>query len=248
MLSEPDWAPDSISAIPDTSFLPRIINYCDESALELSCRFKASEKSHVTALTIGDKADESFGKTLLALGIDDAVILDTKDNPNLELSSEFCAEQISRYIKDNNNFDLIITGEMSGDHNQAKVPYLLSESLHLPCISKVLDLKPCDEKHIYVSFIRDKNIIHGKLTLPCVLSVSNSAKASLHVPTLLDRMKAKEKNVRIINTYSSHKKNSPALLGTKTIIQSRDPVQIDGSDAQKAVDRIMRYINEWKTT
>ena len=245
ILSESDWASGNISGLPDTSFLPRIINPCDASALELSCRFKDKSKCHTSALTIGGRENDALCRTVQALDYDLTVRLELSNNVNTAMSAETCADLINDFISKNGNYDIIATGEMSGDTNQAKVPFLLAEHLHIKCIGKVIEYTPYDEKRIIVKYICDEDIITAMVRLPCILSVSISSDVCLRIPTLRSRINAKKRNNFQIETGYAFPSHPVRFLEAESLSQSRDPVFIDGSDPEHAAREMYRYYYEW---
>src|SRR6202142_1724227 len=140
-----------ISHVPDTTakinFTPDnkefvsagvtfIINPYDEIALARALELTDGGKGTVTVITVGDVSVEPTIRKALAIGATDAVRVNA--NPR---DGYFVAKQIANYAK-SQNFDMILCGRESIDHNGSGVSGMTAELLDIPGIlfAKKLDV------------------------------------------------------------------------------------------------------------
>lgn len=131
-----------ISNVPDTTakinFTPDnkefvtagvtfILNPYDEIALSKAVDL-ASSGGTITVLTVGDASTEPTIRKALAIGATDAVRINAQPR-----DSYFVARQIAEYVR-KNQYDMILCGRESADHNGSTVPAMVAEMLDLPCV------------------------------------------------------------------------------------------------------------------
>lgn len=254
LLSEDDWISDSQSGCIDTCYLKQILNCYDESALELSCRLRdactASEIScECTAVTVADQKARSFLERMAALGFTGTDLIQLDENTLTEhLTSERTAGLLYSYIKNQQDFDFILTGAQSGDGSQGKVPFLLAEYLGIRCISNVIGICPISENSIFVTSRRDAVICEETVTSPALLVIGNIAGTFLRVPTLRQRMQSKGQEIHIYpesGLVSSVPDDTVRLLSIEPVLQQRDSEVFEDSDPSKAARVLFDYYKKW---
>jgi electron transfer flavoprotein beta subunit len=141
-----------ISHVPDTTakinFTPDnkdfisqgvtfIINPYDEIALARAIELTDGGKGTVTGINVGDASTEPTLRKALAIGATDAIRVNAAPR-----DAFFVATQIAAVAKQN-NYDIILCGRESSDHNSASVPSMLAEMLGIPAVSsaKKLDVE-----------------------------------------------------------------------------------------------------------
>ena len=90
-LSEKDWVWDNRHFV-DTSFVRRIFNCFDESALEMALKLLGAKKDlsdtlELTALTVDNQQADLFLKHLIAVGYDHAVRIECRKKHCLRFNS-----------------------------------------------------------------------------------------------------------------------------------------------------------------
>lgn len=265
VLSEKEWIEGCKTGAMDFSYIRKTVNCFDESALELACRFRDMGEENTTALTavtIGDKTDESALRTLAALGFVHVARIDTgTENGTENLTSEETANALVSWIKRQANpalsmpFDLIITGQRSGDWNQAKVPMLIADQLGIRCLSNVTGFIPSDDKGAVVRWLMDDAVCSAYIEYPAVMSIGDVSGAFLRVPTLRQRMKSKQQPVDISMVCTDYldedqKTSVPSirpvdLIAMEPLVESRDAVIIDNTSVDEASDTMLSYFREW---
>ncbi len=122
----------------DTTGVQWVINPWDELTLTRALELKDDPSAGITKVTIahvGTAASEPTIRKALAIGADDAVRIDAE--PGDAWSVAF---QLSEVIR-KENFDIILCGIESSDHNGSLVGGMISEFLEIPSVSAVSGLK-----------------------------------------------------------------------------------------------------------
>jgi electron transfer flavoprotein beta subunit len=123
--------------IDDRSVL-RIVNPCDEHAVEEAIRLKEKNGGEVTVVTVGGQTAPKALQHCLAMGADHALWV---SDPHLEnADGHSYALVLSRVLK-SMEYDLILCGRESIDDKASQVPARLAERLDLPQVNLVSSLK-----------------------------------------------------------------------------------------------------------
>lgn len=114
----------------DESGIKWVVNPYDEFAIEEALRIKeAKGNAQVVVLGVGPKARVTEAlRTGLAMGADEAVVVDT----NEALDPRVAALALARAIAKQGQVDLVLTGKLAIDDNASSVPQMLAEHLKLP--------------------------------------------------------------------------------------------------------------------
>ncbi|MCB0351322.1 MAG: electron transfer flavoprotein beta subunit/FixA family protein, partial [Bdellovibrionales bacterium] len=114
----------------DPTGIKWVVNPYDEHAIEESIKLRdANPGSTITAFTIGLKPRASeVLRTALAMGVDEAVAV---DSPNY-LDASLTAKALAGAIKKEGAFDLVLTGKLAIDDNAASVSQMLANELSVP--------------------------------------------------------------------------------------------------------------------
>ncbi|KUO94997.1 electron transfer flavoprotein subunit beta/FixA family protein [Ferroacidibacillus organovorans] len=113
-----------------------VINPYDEYAIEEALKIKEATDGNVTIVTIGPARVEEAVRTALAMGADDAVIV---DDP-AAFGDEFTVAEVLAAVIKTHPFDLILTGNQAVDDGSAQVAVRLAERLDLPHVSTITKL------------------------------------------------------------------------------------------------------------
>ena len=253
VLSEKEWTEGCAAGSVDFSYIRKAINSFDESALELACRFRdlAEDKdTFLSAVTIGDRTNETALRTLAALGFGRSVRIDARTE---SLTSESAADILTGWIKEQASktdssypFDLIITGQRSGDWNQAKMPMLIAGQLGFKCFTNVTAFAPVDDKGAMITWLTDDAVCTAYVAYPAVLSVGDVSGAFLRVPTLRQRMDSKKQEIEILTADpAGEADNGVRLIDMEAVTERREAVVIDGTDADAASDSMLLFFTGW---
>lgn len=189
VLNEDDWKYfDNINKL-DFSGVNRIIEPQDESALELSLRNKKkSDHVFLAAVIAASEEGDIPLKTLLALGYDKVYRIEDMD---------IKVDVLKKIICENNGFDLLVTGAYSSIIGYRHFPIVLSENINTPIYTNVVDFQ-IKSNEIKLTRKNDTNTISQTIDFPAILTVGDVASCFLHVPTLMQRAKTKDKDIEIV--------------------------------------------------
>ena len=116
-----------------------IINPYDEYAVEEAIVQRDKHGGNVTVITIGDEDSEKQLRTALAMGADDAVLINTEDD--LEEGDQFTTVKILETFFAEKEVDLILAGNVAIDEASGQVGPRLAERLNIPFVTTIVDLE-----------------------------------------------------------------------------------------------------------
>jgi electron transfer flavoprotein beta subunit len=166
-----------------------IINPYDEYAVEEAVQLKETFGGEITAITVGNAEGERELRTALAMGCDKAVLINTEDD--IKDGDQYTTAKIlSAYFKEN-EFDLILGGNVAIDEGSGQVGPRLAELLHIPYVTTITKI---DVEGETVSIERD---VEGdveviKTSLPLLVTAQQGLNEPRY-PSLPGIMKAKKK-------------------------------------------------------
>ena len=230
----------------DTDYLPRIISFQDESALELMlrCADRAPEglRPELEALTLGDRRCDPFLKNLYALGFARAMRIEGAADT---ICPEDAAAELAAVCRDRMP-DLIVTGCQSADGGSGLVPLFLAEALGVPCVTQVLDFSLLPDGRVEVRHQMDEGIATRRVSTPCVLAVGNAACTYLRFPTLKAKLSLGRQPATVLPPVGAATQESLALRSLRGPDRKRAGVVIEGDTAEERVRRFLaRYGKEW---
>jgi electron transfer flavoprotein beta subunit len=171
-----------------------VMNPYDEFAVEEAIKLKESGKAaNVTVLSLGPKARvvESL-RTALAMGADDAVVIDAPDN----LDPSATAKALAAAIKaEGGDYRFVLTGKLAIDDNAASVGQMIAENLAIPHATVISKLETADSNGTVEREIEGGAREILQLQLPAVIA----ANKGLNMPryaSLPGIMKAKKKVIK----------------------------------------------------
>ena len=135
MLAEKEWQAAQGNSGPDVSLLRSLLGADEQAAAALLlAQRKNGTSMSLTALSMGDERALHWLRYLMALGFEDAVLLETA--ADLRFAPEFVARHIAEW-QYQNPLELIITGCQSSEGQNGQTPFLLAEMLGWPCFTQV---------------------------------------------------------------------------------------------------------------
>jgi electron transfer flavoprotein beta subunit len=177
----------------DTTGIKWIISSYDEYAIEAALQLKtAHANSTTTVYTAGPKsrAPEAL-RTALAMGIDEAVVIDAPDDADNFL----VATALAAAIQKDGCADLILTGKLALDDNSSAVSQMLAEFLKIPHVTVVSKLTTTE-----ASATAERETEGGtkeifELSLPAVIGATKGLNTPRYA-SLPGIMKAKKKVIK----------------------------------------------------
>jgi len=217
----------------DNSGVKYILNPYDEYAVEEGLRLREKNGGIVTAVTVGNDTGKEILRTVLAMGVDKAMIVKTDSL----YDSFFVANNLAEVAKSLNP-DIILLGKQSIDFDSLQVPSILAELLGLPSVSVVtgLTIEGTDVK-------AEREIEGGKevveTSLPCIISTQKGLNDPRY-PKLPDIMKAKSKPIEEINAIESEPRIS--VIGME--IPSKKRLGKILTDSDEDINELVKLLHE----
>lgn len=163
----------------------------DEFAVEEALRFK-EKNAGATVTVVGagpDRVADSL-RTALAMGCDEAILVDVPANSDSFLT----AKALTKAIEKNGAPHIIFTGKQAIDDDAAQVTQAMAEFLNLPAVTVVL-------KAEYGATIKASREVEGgvleqyEVPTPCVLAAQKGMNEPRYA-SLPNIMKAKKKEIK----------------------------------------------------
>ncbi|MDA3788449.1 MAG: hypothetical protein PF503_08150 [Desulfobacula sp.] len=255
-LSDKDWEWDERHFV-DMSFVRRVFNCFDESALETVLKLSrqlenVSDTVELTALTVDDGQGDLFLKHLMAVGYDHAVRICCNNRLDLRFNPLVISHLISRYIKQEGQ-KLVVLGMQGGEGDNGQTGFLVAEQLGWPCIREVIEVVMAESSDCLKVFSRiDGAILKQTIKLPMVLIMGHSLNSPyLRVPTLKQKLNAKKKQLTIVSNIELGLDNDALLNKDKTLMDlhgqkpGKSCVFLEGKTAQEQAQRLYdQYLKE----
>jgi len=195
--------PDTTSKINftdnDTKFdengIQFVINPHDEFGLTKAMQLKEKLGGEVVVLHVGTAKSDSVIRKVLAIGADRAVRIDADPK-----DSYYTAVQIADYLKNNNDFDLVIAGKESLDYNGGMVHGLVATMTGLKFVNAVigLDIKEGGSAEVTREIDGGKEVL--EVSLPLIIGGQKGLvkEEELRIPNMRGIMMARKKPLEVI--------------------------------------------------
>lgn len=174
-----------------------IINPHDESAIEVALKLVETHGGTVTVVALGPKRVEKALREGMAMGADRAIHLGCGHMPH---DAHVVAHALMPALEAE-EFDLVLTGQVSVDSGSGQVPQRLGVLLNWPVVTAVEELEFSGET------IRAGRPVEGgreiyKLELPAVVGI-NRRIGEPRYPSFRNIMKAKRKPIAVLEATLS---------------------------------------------
>jgi electron transfer flavoprotein beta subunit len=211
-----------------------VMNRFDGFALEEALRIREElPDTRIDVVSVGPDRAEAVLRRSLGMGADNGIhILTGSDG---YLSPFATATWIAAYARAH-NYDLILTGIMSGDDMNGQVGPLIAEMLHLPCATSVIFRRMLPESgRIYVEREMEGGLRDAlEIRLPALLTLQSGINQPRY-PSLSKMLRANRHSLDIIPSDSLE---SPSIA--LSIMQTTLPKKIraglilEGTPGEKA--------------
>ena len=171
----------------DRKGVTMIINPYDEFAVEEALKIVEKEGGSVTVVTVGDSGAQDALRTALAMGADDAVLVDVGD---MELDEFSTASILAGTIK-TLEYDLILGGFRAIDDGSAQVSGRVAEILNIPVVNVVTKLEVAGGKAVATREIEGGNEV-VEVPIPAIFTAQKGLNEPRY-PSMKGIMKAKKK-------------------------------------------------------
>ncbi len=188
--TETKITPTGDGSFIETASIKWIMNPYDEFAVEQALLVKQlNPAATVTVLRVGSVKDTEALRTAMAMGADDAALVEAADN----LDSYSIAKALKGAIqKTGKSPDLILAGKQAIDDDALQVPQILAQMLNLPSVSVIVGFE------LSGSALKVRREVEGgalevyELATPCVLACNKGLNTPRYA-SLPGIMKAKKK-------------------------------------------------------
>jgi len=137
---------------------------------------------------------EGVGK-LVAMGIEKGIHV---EDPALDQADSSVYAKVLKKVFEMGDYDLILTGKQAQDTDNGQAGIMLAEYLGLPCVSNVIGIEVIDDTLLKVSRLGDAGTEIIELTLPAVVTVSDSINEP-RLPQMRGIMMAKKKPIETMD-------------------------------------------------
>lgn len=166
-----------------------IINPYDEYAIEEAVSLKEEHGGEVTVLSIGPDRTQEALRTALAMGADNAILIDDERAFGDELT---ISKVLTKLIQDR-EYDLILAGYMAVDDGSAQVGPRVAENLGIPHVSTIVKLTVEGNKAVVERDV-EGSIEIVEVELPALFTAQQGLNEPRY-PSLPAIMKAKRKKI-----------------------------------------------------
>jgi len=172
-----------------------VINAWDENAVETAVQLKESSGAETTLVSVGGGDNTDMIRRCYAMGIDHGIHID--DLALAKADAPAYARVIEK-VYEKGDYDLVITGKQAQDTDSGQTGIILAEYLGLPCVSNVIAIETVDDQHIKVSRAGDAGTEIVDVSLPAVITVSDSINEP-RLPAMRGIMMAKKKKIDVMD-------------------------------------------------
>ena len=176
--------------------LQYVMNAWDENAVEAAVQLKENNQAETTLVSIGGGEDNTkIIRRGFAMGIENGIQI---DDPALAAADSFVYANVLQKVYEKGSYDLVITGKQAQDTDNGQTGIVLAELLGLPCVSNVIAIEVIDDQHLNVSRLGDAGTEIVELTLPAVVTVTDSINEP-RLPQMRGLMMAKKKKIDVMD-------------------------------------------------
>ncbi|KXG43990.1 electron transfer flavoprotein subunit beta/FixA family protein [Tepidibacillus infernus] len=219
-----------------------IINPYDEYAVEEALKIKENHGGTITLLSLGPDRFESSIRTALAMGADQAILL---DDENL-FGDEYTVSQVLAKVIQEQSYDLILAGHVAVDDGSGQVPQRIAEILGIPFIGTAVKIE-LDDQHVTVHRDVEGDTEVVEASLPVLITTQQGLNEPRY-PSLPGIMKAKKKplsrpdveiekeaiqaKTETLETYLPSKKSAGRILFGEINGQAKELIQLLHNEAK----------------
>ena len=225
-------APDTTSRIAftdgDTRFdeggVQFIVNPYDEwYALVRAIELVEAGGGSVTTITVGDATCDPIIRKALAIGANDAVRINAEPKDSMQV-----AKLIADYASDK-DFDIILCGKETINHNSAAVPAMIAESLDLPFVAFATSLNADGGTYNLTCATAggtNKVTVNGSFVLSAAKGMSEQ-----RIPNMRGIMSARTKPLQVVEasadaTTKVEKFALPSAKGDCKMVDADNPAEL----------------------
>lgn len=232
-----------IKILPDQSGIDLagikwVMNPYDEYAVEEAIKFREKNAgAQVWAITAGPKSRAAeVLRTALAMGADEAILINTPEN----IDSVSTAKSLAEAIKTEGGAHIIFSGKLAIDDNQSSVPQMIAEFLSIPHTTVVSKFEATAEN---ITVERD---VEGgaKEVVQMMTPALVAANKGLNMPryaSLPGIMKAKKKVIKEVEPSGLEQK---VKFKSFSLPAEKAPVKLITGDAAAQAAELIKLLRD----
>ncbi|TYO97815.1 electron transfer flavoprotein subunit beta/FixA family protein [Desulfallas thermosapovorans] len=219
-----------------------IMNPYDEFAVEEALRIKEKGEGEVTVISIGGQQAQDALRQALAMGADNAVLVDVGD---MEIDEYSTATILAKVIGDM-EYDLILGGFRAIDDGSAQVAGRVAEILNVPVVNVVTKLEIEGGKALATREIEGGSEV-VEVSLPAVITAQKGLNEPRY-PSMKGIMKAKKKPMKKMTLADTGLDDSQVAPKVKAISfslpEARQAGKIIPGEAAQAAQELAKLLRE----
>jgi electron transfer flavoprotein beta subunit len=222
---DPEGPASSFTASPEdrwvkTSGLPPVISPFDENALEAAVLIKEATGATVTLLSVAESHSKPVLLKALAVGADDAVLVEGPGLDARDLDSFATASILAAAIRDMGEVDLVLTGRQASDTNAGAVGLGVAQLLGIPAVSVARKIEVTEGK-VRVERVLPDGYEIVEVPMPALVTVSHEV-GELRYPALAAIKAAKQFPRRVLSVSDLEPGERPRRLTEIATVSAPD--------------------------
>jgi len=239
---------DTDRGLVNTDNVKWIVNPYDEYAIEEALQIKENNSdAKVTVLSVGPKRSETALRTALAMGADEALLI---DDPAAEGGDALATARLLVAALKEMPYDLIIAGMRAVDNDGYQVPAAVAEYLDIPLITTVTKVTLTEGK-----IVTEQTVEGGILEITGNLPLIITTQKGINLPryaSLPNIMKAKKKplvkkTLADLDVNTGQVGNAAAMTVTVSVgyPPEREPgIIIEGESPAEKAAKLVQFLRE----
>lgn len=226
-----------------TDMLAYVLNEWDDYAVEEAIQLQEKAGGTVVAVTVGSEDDEEVLRRCLAMGADRAIRVDPGVRPMDTMVKSGILAEVIRGLE----YDLVLTGVQSDDHNNGALAVMLAERLGVPHAAVVTGIDS-GEKDATIRVELEGAVDEvSRLNLPAVLSIQTGINEPRYV-SIMGIRKAAKKELNVID-LADLGLSEEDLAPMTTVEEYFLPPETEGAemiegDAAAVAEKILKIMKE----
>lgn len=186
-------------------------------------------------LSMGPLCVQSNLQESLAFGFDEAILLSDRAFAGSDVLAT--TKALSSVFVTFNDYSFIVCGRQSTDSDTGQIGYSLAASLRLPCVDFVVEILSVNKSHIELRRECDSLEEIISCPMPCII-ITDAKDQHLKTPTLVNKLKARKKEVQILKLDNLKLKNKSfyGIEGSATYVTDMQVI--------KSSEHLCTFINK----
>jgi len=169
--------------------VPKKVNDIDKNAVEEAIKIRDENGGKITSITVGDPDAKERIKELLAMGVDEGILIPYPEHYDYHVVSKIIAEAIKKI----GQYDIILCGEASVDLFSGQVGPKIAGFLNIPQLTYALRINSEKDKLTAERNMGDK-LITSESTYPVLITVTKEINEP-RLPSLMQILGAANKPI-----------------------------------------------------